>query len=381
MDLEPLTPMLEVAEAIVEAGGKTLTTCYQCGTCTGSCPWGLFTGLKVRDMIRKAQFGYEGFESDDLWKCVTCNTCVSRCPRGVEIVDLIRAMRTIMAEMGSVPKSMKSAAASVKSNGNPWAGEKDARGDWARELELKRMTKDTEYLYFPCCTPCYDSRGKGVARSVAKLLSAANVDFGILADQETCCGDPSHAIGDYGQFEAQVAANSELFTEYGVRKIITSSPHCYYTFRNHYNEVPLIEVYHHSEILADLLASGVLKLTNDLAIKVTYHDACYLGRHCGVYEPPREALKATPGVQLVEMERTREESLCCGGGGGGAWYEVKKGERFAELRIEDALATGSSILAVTCPFCIVMLEDAVKTLDKEGQIEIRDIAEIIVQGL
>ena len=158
------------------------------------------------------------------------------------------------------------------------------------------------------------------------MLSAADVDFGILPDQETCCGDPSHAIGDYGQFEAQVAANTKLFTEHGVRRIITSSPHCYYTFRNYYKEAPFIEVYHHSEVLADLLSSGALKLTRDVDTRVTYHDACYLGRHSDVYEPPRDALRATPGVQLVEMERTREESLCCGGGGGGAWYEVKKGE-------------------------------------------------------
>jgi Fe-S oxidoreductase len=373
--------MLEVAEAIVEAGGKTLTTCYQCGTCTGSCPWGLFMGLRVREMIRKAQFGYEGFESEDLWKCVTCNTCVSRCPRGVEIVDLIRAMRSIMAEMGSIPKSMKSAAASVKSNGNPWAGEREIRGDWAKDLQLKSLTSDTEYMYFPCCTLCYDSRAKNVARSVVRLLNAANVDFGILPDEETCCGDPSHAIGDYGQFQAQVSANSKLFKEHGVRKIITSSPHCYYTFKNYYSDVSGLEVYHHSEILAELLASGALNLKNAIDMKVTYHDACYLGRHSGIYDPPRDALRSTPGVELIEMERTREESLCCGGGGAGVWYEVKKGERFAELRIEEALATGSSVLAVTCPFCIIMLEDAAKTLNKEAEIAIKDIAEIIVQAL
>lgn len=373
--------MLEVAEAIVEAGGKTLTTCYQCGTCTASCPWGLFTGLRVRDMIRKAQFGYEGFESEDLWKCVTCNTCVSRCPRGVEIIDLVKAMRSIMAEMGSIPKSLKSAAASIKSNGNPWAGEKSARGDWAKGLDLKEMSEDTEYLYFPCCTLCYDSRIKNVARSVAKLLIAGGVDFGILPDQETCCGDPSHAIGDFVQFEAQVAANSSLFLDRGVRKIIASSPHCYYAFKNHYANCREIEVFHHSEILAQLLDSSRLNLVKPLNARVTYHDACYLGRHSGIYEPPRIALKAAPGIELIEMERTREESLCCGGGGGGAWYEVKKGERFAELRIEEALATGSSILAVSCPFCILMLEDAAKTLNKEEEIAIKEIAEIIVESL
>ncbi len=374
--MDSLSPMLEVAEAIVEAGGKTLTTCYQCGTCTASCPWGLFTGLKVREMIRKAQFGYEGFESEDLWKCVTCNTCVSRCPRGVEIIDLVRAMRSLMAEMGSIPKSLKNAASSVKSNGNPWSGEKEARGEWAKDLGLKDMSPGTEFLYFPCCTLCYDSRIKNVARSVALLLSKAGVDFGILARSERCCGDPSHAIGDFAQFEDLVAKNTALFKERGVTKIITSSPHCYYTFRKHYAGTEGLEVYHHSQILAKLLGSSRLTLAGSVEAKVTYHDACYLGRHSGVYEPPREVLRAIPGVQLLEMERTTEEGLCCGGGGGGAWYEVKKGERFAELRIEEAVATGASILAVSCPFCILMLEDAAKTLNKEGEIAVKDIAEI-----
>jgi Fe-S oxidoreductase len=172
-----------------------------------------------------------------------------------------------------------------------------------------------------------------------------------------------------------------LFAERRVRRIITSSPHCYHTFKSQQGEVPDLEVYHHSEILAQLLASGALNLKNTVDARVTYHDACYLGRHSGIYDPPREALNATSGVELVEMERIREESLCCGGGGGGAWYEVKKGERFAELRIEEALATGSSILTVACPFCIIMLEDAVKTLDKEADIMVRDIAEVIAQAL
>ena len=373
--------MLEVAEAIIEAGGKTLTTCYQCGTCTASCPWGLFTGLKVRDMIRKAQFGYEGFESEDLWKCVTCNTCVSRCPRGVEIIDLISAMRSIMAEMGSIPKSLKTAIASIKSNGNPWAGERASRGDWAKDLDIKEMAPDVEYLYFPCCTVCYDSRVKNVARSVAKLLKAATVDFGILSGSEVCCGDPSRSIGDFAQSQDLLVSNSKLFKDTGVKKIITSSPHCYYAFKNYYKDLPDVEVHHHSEILAHLLNSSRLTLNKPLDAKVTYHDPCYLGRHSGVYEPPREVLRAIPGVELSEMERTKEDSLCCGGGGGGAWLEVKKGERFAELRIEEALQTGSSILGVSCPFCILMLDDAVKTLNKEESIAIKDIAEIAAEGL
>lgn len=373
--------MLEVAEAIVEAGGKTLTTCYQCGTCTASCPWGLFTGLKVREMIRKAQFGFEGFESEDLWKCVTCNTCVSRCPRGVEIIDLICAMRSIMTEMGSIPKSLKTAAASIRSKGNPWAGERESRGDWAKDVGAREMSPDVEYLYFPCCTLCYDSRMKNVARSVARLLKAAEVDFGILPDKEVCCGDPSHSIGDFTQFDELVSANSKLIKETGVKKIITSSPHCYYGFKNYYEDLKDVEVYHHSEILAHLLQSSRLNLRNPIQASITYHDPCYLGRHCGVYDPPREALTRIPGVNLLEMERTREESLCCGGGGGGAWLEVKKGERFAELRIEEALETGSSILAVSCPFCVLMLEDAAKTLNKEESLAIKDIAEIAAEAL
>jgi Fe-S oxidoreductase len=373
--------MLEVAEAIIEAGGKTLTRCYQCGTCTASCPWGLFTGLKVREMIRKAQFGLEGFESEDLWKCVTCNTCVSRCPRGVEIIDLIRAMRSMMAEMGSIPKGMKSATASIESNGNPWAVERELRGDWAKDLDIKDFTGEREYLYSPCCTLCCDPRGKNVARSVATLLKAGEIDFGILGASESCCGDPSHSIGDVTQFQGLIKRNTALLKERGVRKIITSSPHCYYTFKNHYKDISDVQVFHHSEILADLLASSRLILKKPVEAKVTYHDACYLGRHSGMYEPPRETLKSIPGVELKEMERTRENALCCGGGGGGAWYDVKKGERFAESRIEEALKTGSSIIAVSCPFCTLMLEEGAKTINKEESIAVRDVAEIALLGL
>jgi len=216
---------------------------------------------------------------------------------------------------------------------------------------------------------------------VAKLLEAGQVDFGILPEKEVCCGDPSHSIGDFTQFGELVSANSKLLEESGVKKIITSSPHCYYAFKNYYADLPDVEVYHHSEILADLLQSSRLNLGKPVEAKVTYHDSCYLGRHCGVYDPPRQVLTGIPGVHLLEMERTREESLCCGGGGGGAWLEVKKGERFAELRIEEALRTGSSVLAVSCPFCILMLEDAAKTLNKEESLVIKDIAEIAAEGL
>jgi Fe-S oxidoreductase len=377
-----VTPYLEVADTIVEYGGRDMLVCMQCGTCTGVCPWGLVREFSPRGMIRLAQLGLEGFESDDLWNCVTCNTCVKKCPRGVDIIDIVKSMRAIMTETGSMPASLKVPTGSLHSQGNPWSGDPDQRAKWAEDLDISPFTEDTEYLYFACCTNCYDPRNQKVAQALAKLLKKAGVDFGIIGVNENCCGDAVRKMGGEELYGQLANKNISLFNDNGVKKIIVSSPHCYNTFIKEYPEFGgEYAVIHHAQLLKKLIDDGTLVPTKPIDARVTYHDPCYLGRHNDIYDAPRDVLKAIPGLKLVEMPRCREDSLCCGGGGGGLWMEVPSGERFSELRIEEAVGTGASILAAACPYCISMFEDAVKTTNRSDDIKIMDIAELLAESI
>ena len=369
----------EVTEMILETGGQDLLACYQCGTCTGSCPWNMLSGLNTRGVIRKAQFGLEGFEGDELWKCVTCDTCVVRCPRGVEILDVFRSMRSILVEMDQLPKSMRTALNSLDQEGNPWLGARAERPAWVKGVDVKTYTEGTDYLLFSCCTTAYDPRSQKIARALVRILQAAGIDFGILDHEATCCGDPAHNIGHPELFESLKDQNKSMFDKYHVRKIITISPHCYKALKDKY-EMDGVEVLHYTQVVADLLESGKLQLKGLEGKKITYHDPCYLGRHSGEYEAPRYVVKAL-GADFQEMYRNRERSLCCGGGGGGAWRESKPGDRLSELRIQEAADVGAEIVATACPFCMIMLEDGVKSLDKDDEIEIRDIAELVADAL
>jgi len=380
--MEPVTPFLEVTEAIKELGGEDLERCMQCGTCTGVCPWNLVRYFSPRGIIRLAQFGLEGFEGEDLWRCVTCNKCVINCPRGIKIIDIIRSMRMMMNETGSAPASLKGPLGSTSSRGNPWSGDPEERTKWSHGLDLKPYSGELEYLYFTCCTQAYDARNQKAARALMRLLQGAGVSFGVLGPAEQCCGDALRKMGGEEVFGRVMESNMGLFEEAGVRRIITGSPHCYNAFVKDYAEFGgLYQVRHYTEILAEAIHSGTIKPSKTLDKRVTYHDPCYLGRHNGIYEPPREVLKSIPGLDLVEMERNREDSLCCGGGGGGLWNEVPAEERFAVLRVREAVETGAQILAAACPYCIIMFEDALKTIGKEEEVRVADIAELIFESL
>jgi len=266
--------------------------------------------------------------------------------------------------------------------GNPQGEEREKRTDWAKDLDLKTYAKGTEVLYFPCCVPAYDAQFQRVALATANVLRKANVDFGILGAEQSCCGESVRKAGNEGLFQSLAQNNISLFTQAGVRKIIVTSPHCYHTFEKEYPELGgNFEVVHFSQYLAELIKEGDLKLTKELNKKVAYHDSCYLGRHNGIYDEPRQVLKNIPGLELVEMYNSRENSLCCGGGGGRIWAETKKEQRFSDIRIEEALEAGASILAAACPYCMVNFEDSVLTMDKGDVIEIRDIAELVEQAI
>jgi len=382
--MQAVAPFKEVIDIIKEEGGDILKLCYQCGVCSATCPWNLVRSFIVRRVMHQAQLGLIDFEAEEMWLCVTCGACVQQCPRGVEIIDIMRALRRVISEVGTakVPDSLRIAIKNISGVGNPLGEPQETRADWAKGLGVKTYTQGTELLYFPCCIPAYDPRLQRVAQATVNILKKADVDFGILGTKESCCGESVRKAGQESLFQSLTQSNISAFAEAGVSKIVTASPHCYNTFKNEYPEFGGdFEVIHFSQYLAQLIKEGRLKFTKQLNKKVTYHDPCYLGRHNGIYDEPREVLESIPGVQLVEMLDSRENSLCCGGGGGRIWMETKKGERFSDLRIEQALEVGASILAVSCPYCLLNFEDSVLTGDKGDIIEIKDIAELVQEAI
>ena len=382
--MEALTPFYEVNEALVAMGAEKLNLCMQCGMCAGSCPWRIVDGpFNIRRLIRMAQLGVEGYESDDiLYGCTTCNKCVLKCPRGVTIIDIVKAMRAMIAETGAIPGVLRTTTGSVHSQGNPWSEPREKRTAWIKDADVPVFEEGTDYLLYVCCTSAYDARGQKVARAMAKVLNAAGISFGIIGEEENCCGESVRKIGDEELFMNTAEKNIKLFSGKGVKKIIATSPHCYYTLTKEYPELGgEFEVIHYTQLLAGLLEEGKLTFSKPLDKKVTYHDPCYLGRHSEIYDEPRALINAATGGNLVEMDRIRQNSLCCGAGGGRLWMETKPEWRFSDLRIEEACKTGASILATACPYCISMLEDSRKTVNKEDAIEIKDIVELIAEAL
>lgn len=380
--MEVVAPFKEGEDFIKEAGGEVVKLCFQCGLCTTTCPWNIVRKFIIRKMLRQAQFGLTDFDDEEWWLCTTCNACVRRCPRGVGITDVMEAIRRIMVQSGIVPASLHSAMASLGGVGNPMREEREKRADWAQGLEVKAFTPGTELLYFPCCVPAYDSRVRNVARATANILQKVGADFGILGVKESCCGESVRKGGNESVFLSLAQSNIDAFAEAGVKKIVVTSPHCYSTFKSEYPELGgNFEVIHFTQYLAELLQEGKLKLEKELKKRVVYQDPCYLGRHHGIYDEPREVLSSIPGLELVEFPDYRESSICCGGGGGRIWMDTKKGERFSDIRLEEAVELGGNILAVACPYCMLNFENSVLTVDKGDVIEVKDISELVQEAM
>ena len=266
----------------------------------------------------------------------------------------------------------------IRGAGNPWKGEREDRSKWAKDLGVRTFTSDTEFLYFPCCTPIYDKRASRIAIATARVLQKAGVDFGILGPEENCCGESVRKVGGEASFQGLAQTNIEAFKRHGVKKILTSSPHCYDTFKNEYPALGAdFEVLHITQLLSELLEAGKLIPVRSYAKKATYHDPCYLGRHNKIYDQPRRVLASIPGLEFIELPDSREESLCCGMGGGRVWMETKKEERFSELRIEQALQVGAEVLAISCPYCMLNFDDTLLSMLKNEVLDIKDIAEIV----
>ena len=265
---------------------------------------------------------------------------------------------------------------------NPMGEAQEKRADWAKGLDVKPFTEGTELLYFPCCYPAYEPKDQGIALATANILNKAGVDFGILGVKESCCGELIRKSGDEATFQSLVESNIRVFTENGVKRILVSSPHCYNTFKNEYPSFGgNFEVIHSSQYLLELIKEHRIEFTKELNKKVAYSDPCYLGRHNGIYDEPREVLKSIPGLELIELPDSREEAVCCGGGGGRIWMETKKGERFSDLRLEQAIGLGAEVLAVACPICMCMFKDSQLTVDKGETIEVKDITELVQEAI
>ncbi|MDI6725532.1 MAG: (Fe-S)-binding protein [Smithellaceae bacterium] len=373
-----ITPYLEMSQAIAEAGGEAFKKCYQCGTCSGTCPWTPISEFNIRKLVRMSQLGLEGIE-DLMWSCSTCKFCVDRCPRGVEIIDLVTTVRNVYAGGGLLPQTLRVLVGSLSSRGNPWSGDPEKRNDWAAG-RYPLYAEGTEYLLWTCCTGCYDQRNIAVSRAVAEILNRAGLSWGLPGVNAQCCGESVRKVGDLELFDRLKEANLDLIKGLAAKKIIAISPHCYHTFQKEYGgDCEVIQI---AELFAKLLQEGRLAPKKDFGgLKATYHDPCYLGRHSGLYDAPREVLQALPGVELVEMDRKREGSICCGGGGGGLWVERMKGERLSDFRIEEALDTGAQTIVTSCPYCIAMLDDSIRTANAEDKIKLKDLSEILLESL
>jgi Fe-S oxidoreductase len=379
--VENVADYKEIVDVIKANGGDAFKLCYQCGLCDVVCPWNRVRTFSMRKIVRQATFGMTEIDGEDIWLCTTCGKCPQRCPRDVKQIDSGVSLRRIATEYGVFPGSAEPVPAisgSLAGEGNPLNEKRSERANWTEGLSVKTFTEGMDYLYFPGCYLCYDPRLKKVARATAAILDKAGIEFGILGEKENCCGESIRKTGDEALFKQLARENIKTFIDHGVKKIIVSSPHCYHTFKNEYSEFMVdFEVVFISQLLFRLIHDDKLEIKGEYGKKVTYHDPCYLGRHNGIYNEPREVLKRVPGLELIEMADSFEESLCCGGGGGRIWMETQKGERFSDLRLEQAVEVGAEVVATSCPYCITNFEDSRLNREDSETLEIKDITEII----
>jgi Fe-S oxidoreductase len=334
----------------------------------------------------------EVMTEEEIWACTTCRNCEDQCPVMNEHVDKIIDMRRyLVLTEGKMDAEAQRAIKNIEKQGNPWGISKKERENW-RELkedivvptvkEKEKAGEEFEYLFWVSSMGAYDNRSQKIALSLAKIMNEAGITFAILGNKEKNSGDTPRRLGNEFLFQEMANANIELFQKHGVKKIITIDPHAYNTFKNEYPEFGLeAEVYHHTELLADWIKEGRIKPKYEVNETITYHDSCYLGRYNEVYEPPRDILKAIPGVKVVEMDRNRQNGMCCGAGGGMMWMEEKAGSRVNVARTEQALAVNPTMIGSGCPYCLTMLSDGTKAKEVEEQVQTLDVVEILEKSM
>ena len=379
--MENVADYKEIVDVIKANGGEAFKLCYQCGLCDVVCPWNRVRAFSMRKLIREATFGFTDIESEELWLCTTCGICPQQCPRDVKQIESGVSLRRIATEYGVFPttaKPVRGVSASLLGKGNPLSEDREKRADWAKDLKVKTYEEGMEVLYFVGCYLSYDPRMKKVAAATADILRKAGVEFGILGEKESCCGESIRKTGSEEVFKNLARQNIKTFIDNGVKRILVSSPHCYHTFKNEYPEFMVnFEIVHISQFLLELINEGKIELTNEVAKKVAYHDPCYMGRHNNIYDEPREVLAKVPGLELIEMPDSRKNSLCCGGGGGRIWMDTPMEERFSDLRLKQANEIGAKVLVTSCPYCITNFEESRLNLEYDDVLEIKDITEIV----
>lgn len=394
-------------------------TCTECGRCTNACP-AFNTGkplspkqisVNLREVIKKADFTQKLpgpiIDPEALWACTTCRACEEMCPVFIEYVDRIVDMRRELVLMeGSFPAEMQNAFTGIERNGNPWNFASDDRMAWAEGLSVKTMAQveekgeEIDYLFWVGCSGSFDDRNKKVSRALVKLMNEAQVKFAILGKEESCTGDPARRAGNEYLYQSQATTNVATFQKYKgkIKKVVTACPHCFNTLSNEYPDFGLdkIPIIHHSMMLEDLISSGRLKIPAEQAraevaadggtkkSKLTvFHDPCYLGRYNDQYDAPRAVIDAVPGMQRVDVAESKRFGRCCGAGGARMFMEEKVGLRMNENRLNDLKAANPDAIAVGCPFCMTMINDAVNQTTKEGapKIEVLDISEILAASI
>jgi len=320
------------------------------------------------------------------WSCTTCGYCVEVCPVGNEpMIDILRARQNLVMMESKFPQEAMETFDKIENYGNPWGLSPNEREVWmeGREVPLMREKKEAEVLYWAGCAGAYDSRGKEISQAVVDVLKEAKVDFASLGNEETCTGDSARRIGNEYLFQTMAEKNLETFGKYKFKKIVTQCPHCFTTLKNDYAELGAeLEVVHHSQYIGQLVTEGKINPKAWMDEDVTYHDACYLGRHNDEYDAPRDVIQSImKDGKLKEMEKSREESFCCGAGGGNMWYEIKTGERINHNRFKQAADTGATTVATACNFCNIMMEDGMKVTGNDEKMKVMDIAELVSKSL
>ncbi|MGG1255556.1 heterodisulfide reductase-related iron-sulfur binding cluster [Bacillus velezensis] len=333
----------------------------------------------------------EVITEEEIWACTTCRNCEDQCPVMNEHVDkIIDLRRYLVLTEGKMDSDAQRAMTSIERQGNPWGLNRKERENWREQAdteiptvkEMKKQDKEFDYLFWVGSMGSYDNRSQKIAVSFAKLLNEAGVSFAILGNKEKNSGDTPRRLGNEFLFQELAEHNIGEFEKHGIKKIVTIDPHAYNMFKNEYPDFGFrAEVYHHTELLAELVSQGRLKPLHPVNETITFHDSCYLGRYNEVYEPPRAILKAIPGVQLKEMERSRENGMCCGAGGGLMWMEEETGARINTARTEQALSVSPTVISSGCPYCLTMLGDGTKAKEAEDAIGTYDVSELLAMSV
>jgi Fe-S oxidoreductase len=412
-------------------GMLDLATCTECGRCQSQCPaWA--TGkplspkllvLELRDhAFAKAPYLLAGsdeareglsdavkaeaerplvggsdvngvIDPDVLWSCTNCGACVEECPVDIEHLDHISGMRRNQVLIESAfPTEAGSMLRNLENKGNPWGLNEDKRLEWISEVDFEvpvvdgKLGADVEYLFWVGCAGALEDRARKTTKAIAELLHVAGVNFAVLGPAETCTGDPARRIGNEFVYSMLAQQNIETLNEAGARKIVASCPHCFNTIANEYPQLGgNYEVIHHTQLLASLLADGKIKPVHSVDEKITYHDPCFLGRHNRVFTAPREIMEQVPGVRAQEMHRCKERGFCCGAGGARMWMEERIGKRINTERIDEALGTDPDTISTGCPYCMVMLGDAVNAKKGDGEakesLEVVDVAQLLIRSI